>query len=98
MKDIQTKIQEALLIGAIFSVQPIAATLRAEDTNAVVLPAITVGADSVNTVEIIKQLQKRIEELEQKVNALEGGKATNAVAGDAKTKQHIDELDQKVKV
>jgi hypothetical protein len=79
-------------------VQPIAATLRAEDTNVVVIPAVTVGADSVNTVEIIKQLQKRIEELEQKVNALEGGRVTNAVAGDPKTRQHIDELDQKIKV
>jgi phosphate-selective porin OprO/OprP len=98
MKDIQTKIQEALLIGAILSVQPIAATLRAEDTNVVVLPTVTVGADGLETIELIKQLQKRIEELEQKVNALEGGKATNAVAGDAKTRQHIDELDQKVKV
>ena len=72
--------------------------MRAEDTNVVVLPAVTVGADRLDTVELIKQLQKRIEELEQKVNALEGGKATNAVAGDAKAKQHIDELDQKVKV
>ena len=98
MRRIQTKILQALLIGALLSVQPIAATLRAEDTNAVVLPAVTVGADSVNAVELIKQLQKRIEELEQKVNALESGKATNAVAGDAKAKQHIDELDQKVKV
>jgi phosphate-selective porin OprO/OprP len=98
MKDIQTKILQVLLTSALLIVQPIAATLRAEDTNAVVLPAVTVGADSVNAVELIKQLQKRIEELEQKVNALEGGKATNAVAGDAKAKQQINELDQKVKV
>jgi len=98
MKAIHTKIRQALLIGALLGVQPIAATLRAEDTNAVVIPAVTVGADSVNAVELIKQLQKRIEELEQKVNALEGGKPTNAVAGDAKAKQQINELDQKVKV
>ena len=98
MRSVKTKIRQALLIGAILSVQPIAATLRAEDTNVVVLPAVTVGADGLEAIELIKQLQKRIEELEQKVNALEGGRVTNAVAGDAKTRQHIDELDQKVKV
>ena len=98
MRRIQTKILQALLISALFSVRPIVMTLHAEDTNAVVLPAVTVGADTLNAVELIKQLQKRIDELEQKVNALEGGKATNLVAGDAKAKQQIDELDQKVKV
>jgi phosphate-selective porin OprO and OprP len=98
MRERQTRIQQSLLISALFSAQPIAATLQAADTNAVVPPAVTVGADSVNALELIKQLQKRIDELEQKVNALEGGKATNALAGDAKAKQHIDELDQKVKV
>jgi phosphate-selective porin OprO and OprP len=98
MRIIQTKIHRALVISAFLSVQPMATTLHAEDTNAIVLPAVTVGADSVNAVELIKQLQKRIDELEQKVNALEGGKSTGAVAGDAKAKQHIDELDQKVKV
>ena len=98
MKDIQTKILQALLTSVLLIVQADAASLRAADTNAVVLPAVTVGPDSVNAVELIKQLQKRIEELEQKVNALEGGKATNAIAGDAKAKQQINELDQKVKV
>ena len=98
MKGRQTKIHRALLIIALLCMQPIATTLHAEDTNAVVFPAVTVGADTLNAVELIKQLQKRIDELEQKVNALEGGKATNLVAGDAKAKQQIDELDQKVKV
>jgi phosphate-selective porin OprO and OprP len=98
MRDRQTKNHRALLISALLSVQPIATTLHAEDTNAIVLPAVTVGADTFNAVELIKQLQKRIDELEQKVNALESGKATNLVGGDAKAKQHIDELDQKVKV
>jgi phosphate-selective porin OprO and OprP len=98
MQDIQTRIHQSLLIGALFSTQPITATLHATDTNAVVSPATTVGTDSVNALELIKQLQKRIDELEQKVSVLESGKATSSVAGDAKAKQHIDELDQKVKV
>jgi len=98
IKGRQTKTHQSLLISVILSMQPIATTLHAEDTNVVVLPAVTVGADTLNAVELIKQLQKRIDELEQKVNALETGKATNLVAGDAKAKQHIDELDQKVKV
>ena len=98
MKDQKLKTLQALLIGALVSGHPIATVLRAEDPNAVVLPAVTVGADSVNSVDLIRQLQKRIEELEQKVNALEGVKPTTAVAIDPKAKQQIDDLDQKVKV
>ena len=80
MKGRQTKIHRALLIIALLCMQPIATTLHAEDTNAVVFPAVTVGADTLNAVELIKQLQKRIDELEQKVNALEGGKAVEGAA------------------
>src|SRR5205807_2501814 len=43
---------------------------------------------------IIKQLQKRIEELEQKVKTLEGSKAAEGQPA----KQRFEELDQKVKV
>ena len=46
MKYRQLRFLAALLIGTIVGVQPAALTLRAEDTN---------------TVELIKQLQKRIE-------------------------------------
>jgi phosphate-selective porin OprO/OprP len=88
----------ALLTGALVGVQPTTLPLLADDTNATGLPTATSGAADTNTIELIKQMQKCIEELEQKVNALESGKATNAVAGDAKAKQHIEELDQKVKV
>ncbi|MCX6913042.1 MAG: hypothetical protein NT167_08365, partial [Verrucomicrobia bacterium] len=62
IKGRQTKTHQSLLISVILSMQPIATTLHAEDTNVVVLPAVTVGADTLNAVELIKQLQKRIDE------------------------------------
>jgi phosphate-selective porin OprO/OprP len=55
-------------------------------------------AQDTNTTELIKQLQKRIDELEQKVQALEGSKPAVVVTNDAAAKQQIEELDQKVKV
>jgi len=73
----------ALLLGAVVVVQPAALTLRAEDTN---------------TVELIKQLQKRIDDLEHKVEVLESGKGPGGEANDAKAKEHIEALDQKVKI
>jgi phosphate-selective porin OprO and OprP len=78
----RTKLLIALVVGAIVSVKPAALPLRAEDTN---------------TVELIKQLQRRIEELEQKVNVLERGKGPGEAAHDAKAKEHLETLDQKVK-
>ena len=72
-----------LLLTALVGVQPVMTTLRADDTN---------------TVELIKQLQRRIEELEQKVKILERGKSPGEEAHDAKAKEHLQALDQKVKV
>ena len=77
---------------------PITATLRADGTNATGLTAATIGAPDTNTVELIKQLQRRIEELEQKVRILERGKGPGEEADGAKAQQHIETLDQKVKV
>ena len=54
-------------------------------------------AQDANTIEVIKQLQKRIEELEQKVQTLENAKATAAVTNEAQSKRRIEELDQQVK-
>jgi len=74
---------------------------------ALVFGALMVGLGSVeldlraqesNTGETIKQLQKRIEELEQKVQALEGAKASEVATNDTAGKQRIEALDQKVKV
>ena len=56
------------------------------------------GAPDTNTIELIRQLQRRIDELEQKVKVLERGKATPGDTNDAKSKQQIEELDQKVKI
>jgi phosphate-selective porin OprO/OprP len=72
-----------LLMGAIVGVQPAALNLHAEDTN---------------TVELIKQLQKRIEELEQKVKALDQGKGPSEAATTPKAQEQLEALDQKVKV
>jgi len=73
----------AVLVGFIVGVQPAALTLCAEDTN---------------TVELIRQLQRRIEELEQKVKLLEGGKGPTEGPNDAKAREHLEVLDQKVKL
>ncbi len=54
-------------------------------------------AQDSDTTEIIKQLQKRIEELEQKVRALEAKEAASPT-NDAQTNRRIDQLDQNVKV
>jgi phosphate-selective porin OprO and OprP len=71
-----------LLAGAVIAAQMIALTVQAQETN---------------TVELIKQLQQRIEELEQKVKTLQENQAP-AGATNAAAKQRIEELDQKVKV
>ena len=81
MRSSQLRPLSALLLSAILGLQSGATALRAEDTN---------------TVQLIKQLQRRIEELEQKVKALEQGKPS-AETNDVKATQRIEELDQKVK-
>jgi phosphate-selective porin OprO/OprP len=59
---------------------------------------VEVRGQDTNTTELIKQLQKRIDELEQKVQALEGSKPAGATTNDSLARQQIEELDQKVKV
>src|SRR5215216_3900080 len=54
----------------------------------------TLSAEETNTIEIIKQLQKRIEELEQKVKSLGPTNVAPAAMG---TKQN-EELDERVKI
>ena len=83
MRSKQTNILRALLMGVIVGVQPAALTLRAEDPS---------------TTEVIKQLQRRIEELEQKVKVLEHGKGPGEEANDLKAREHLEALDQKVKI
>ena len=55
-------------------------------------------AEDTNTAELIKQLQKRIEDLEQKVRTLEGNKPAGTVTNDSHSEQRLQELDQKVKI
>jgi phosphate-selective porin OprO/OprP len=57
-----------------------------------------VPAQQPDTAEIIKQLQKRVEELEEKVRNLESSKSQGPRTNDAQTQQKIDALDQQVKV
>jgi len=58
---------------------------------------LSVRAEETNTLEIIKQLQKRIEELEQKVKVLESNKERDEQVSEGKTKQRIEALDQQLK-
>jgi phosphate-selective porin OprO/OprP len=58
------------------------------------LRAQTTDAD---TLAIIKELQRRIDELEHKVKALEGAAQSGQVTNEDKSRQQIDELDQKIK-
>jgi len=84
MKGRRMKSFRALWLGSLLMVGPWAESLsRGEDAD---------------TAQIIKQLQKRIEELEQKVQALEGNKVGTAITNDTQSKQRIEELDQKLKV
>jgi len=55
-------------------------------------------AQDANTLEIIKQLQKRIDDLEKKVKSLEAGKPAETPGIDTPSKQRIEALDQKVKI
>ncbi|HWV98361.1 MAG TPA: porin [Candidatus Acidoferrum sp.] len=56
-------------------------------------------AQDTNTLELIKQLQHRIDELEQKVKTLEGAKPPPPPAtNDAAEKQRLEQLDQQVKI
>ncbi len=98
MKPTQRRIHQAVLIGFLVSVKSSTAALRAEDTNAAGLPAPVIGAADTNTVELVRQLLRRIEELEQKVPALEREQAAGAAVGNVNAQQHIEELDQKIKV
>jgi phosphate-selective porin OprO/OprP len=82
MKTPHMKVRPALLASAVLGVLLIAPSLRAEDTN---------------TLEIIRQLQQRIEQLEQKVKTLEATKPPAEPSPDAATRQRVADLDQQVK-
>ena len=56
-----------------------------------------VGAQEVPSADVIQQLQKRIEELETKVKALEAGKGAAIQTNEAQQNQRINALDQKMK-
>jgi phosphate-selective porin OprO/OprP len=76
------KMKKATLLALALAAQGLAMPLRADDTN---------------TLEIIKQLQRRIDELEQKVRTLEQSKAPVVVTNDSKVNQRIEALDQQLK-
>jgi phosphate-selective porin OprO/OprP len=87
-----------VLIGALFGAQATTETLRAEGTNAAAPAAPAIGATDTNTIELIRQMQRRIEELEHKVQTLERGKAPAEEPSEGKSKPQLEELDQKVKI
>jgi phosphate-selective porin OprO/OprP len=57
----------------------------------------TAAAEDTNTLEIIKQLQKRIEDLEQKVKVLESEKQATQQASEARLKQESKEIEHRFK-
>ncbi len=62
------------------------------------LSPIQARAEDTNTLEIIKQLQRRIEELEQKVKTLESRKQQDEEAKESRSREQIQDLEQKVKI
>src|SRR5690348_5776479 len=55
-------------------------------------------AEDTNTLELIRRLQQRIDELEQKVKSLEGTSQKQPTApSEAAEKQRLDQLDQQLK-
>src|SRR5258706_10296977 len=58
---------------------------------------LNLSAEDTNTVEIIKQLQRRIDELEQKVKTLESHRQLDEENVEARVKQRAGELEQKLK-
>ncbi len=65
---------------------------------ALVGPSSTVCGQEATTGDLIKQLQKRVEELEQKVKSLEGNPPSITSTNGADSQQRIQELDQKVRI
>src|SRR3974390_1309161 len=56
------------------------------------------GAEDTDNTDIIKQLQKRIDELEKKVKNLETKQGVGTKTNQAESQRRIEELDQKIKV
>src|SRR5258706_16465520 len=81
------KIYGLLFVAVFIGSQLVGQSLLAQDAPAA--PA---------TAEDIRALRQKIEELEQKVKALEGQRKREADEKEIKSQQHIEELDQKVKV
>lgn len=82
MKHQQTRMLRAFFISALIGAQPVVGNLRAQDTN---------------TMEVIKQLQQRIDELEHKVKSLEENQPHAAPTNQDNSAARIEALDQKVK-
>jgi phosphate-selective porin OprO/OprP len=100
MKSRNDKIS-GLLVTAALSGLLAGPTLRAQDTNHAVLPAVTAprasDSDMKEAILLIQQLQKRVEELEQKVKDLDSGRKAAEESAAAQSKQRIEELEQKLK-
>ena len=60
------------------------------------MAAVRAEAEDTNTVELIKQLQQRIDALEKQVRELQTNKEQQEQSIDAKAKQRTDELEQKL--
>jgi phosphate-selective porin OprO and OprP len=83
MNNLRAKKRMTFVVCVVLTVPWAMTSLRAEDTN---------------TVELIRQLQRRIDELEQKVKVLEQSKPSAGATDDSKAGHRIEELDQKVQM
>jgi phosphate-selective porin OprO and OprP len=77
------KLATKLLMGVLLAAQVTAQSGYAQETNA---------------LELIQRLQQRIDDLEQKLKALEQGKEAVAPAANNPSQQLVEELEQKVKI
>jgi phosphate-selective porin OprO and OprP len=86
----------ALLVGILMGAPQLAEPLRAQTTNRLETPPAG-QAEGTDQTELIRRLLQRVEELEQKVKALEAAKGNGGPTNDTKAMRQVEELDAKVK-
>src|SRR5215468_1304071 len=91
MKDITSKLYRNLLSGLAAAAFLVQTPAHAQETN-------SVSVTDTNALELIKQLQQRVNELEQKLNQLQSNKPPVEIETHTNQQQQIEELDQQVKI
>ncbi len=91
MSELSSKLYRGLLLGIVAVGIPTCEQVRAQGTNS------PQGLDT-NTVELIRQLQQRISDLEQKVNQLQSNKPPAESEVHTNEQKRLEELDQQVRI